>query len=161
MIFLTLGTQLPFDRLARAVDAAAADLDEEVFGQIGRTDFRPRNMDFTDVLTPTEAAARVAAARVIVGHAGIGTVLSAMRAGKPLVVMARKAALHEHRNDHQAATIVQLRRIPGIVVAETAEDVGAALADPDLPPIRTGASPSLARLIDTLRDEIAATSPRD
>jgi UDP-N-acetylglucosamine transferase subunit ALG13 len=47
MIFLTVGTQFPFDRLVRAVDEAFDNgaIDEEVFAQIGETSYRPRNFE--------------------------------------------------------------------------------------------------------------------
>jgi UDP-N-acetylglucosamine transferase subunit ALG13 len=44
------------------------------------------------------------AADAIVAHAGMGTIISALEFGKPLLVMPRLASLGEHRNDHQLAT---------------------------------------------------------
>lgn len=43
-------------------------------------------------------------ARLIVAHAGMGTIISAMTKGKPIIVFPRIAALGEHRNEHQLAT---------------------------------------------------------
>ena len=45
------------------------------------------------------------AAAAIVAHAGMGTILTALETGKRLLVMPRRAALGEHRNDHQLATV--------------------------------------------------------
>jgi UDP-N-acetylglucosamine transferase subunit ALG13 len=44
-------------------------------------------------------------ATAIVAHAGIGTILTGLEMGKPLLVMPRKASLGEHRSDHQMATV--------------------------------------------------------
>ncbi|QPM92553.1 glycosyltransferase [Pseudooceanicola algae] len=154
MIFLTLGTQLPFDRLVEAVDNAVDGLDEEIFGQIGKSGYKPKNMQVTDYMTPREFNDRFAAARVIVAHAGIGSILSGFNAGKPLVIMARRAELGEHRNDHQLATVAQMQRIPGIHVAETTEDLRRYFADPDLLAMSAGETPERTRLIGNLRKEI-------
>jgi UDP-N-acetylglucosamine transferase subunit ALG13 len=47
----------------------------------------------------------------------MGTILSAMRYCKPLLVMPRRAALGEQRNDHQLATARHLRGLGKIAVA--------------------------------------------
>lgn len=154
MIFLTLGTQLPFERLVRALDEVAPDLGEPVFGQIGNSRHRPAHFESVDFLAPVDFKARFEAARVIVGHAGIGTILSGLKAQKPLVLMARRAALGEHRNDHQMATVAQLGRIRGIHVAEDAAGLRALLRDPELVAMAAEASPVRQALIGRLREEI-------
>ena len=111
MIFLTLGTQLPFDRLVKAMDEVAPGLQEAIFGQIGNARVKPANFESVDFLAPREFKQHFDAARVIVGHAGIGTILSGLKAEKPLVLMARRVAFGEHRNDHQLATVSQLSLI--------------------------------------------------
>jgi UDP-N-acetylglucosamine transferase subunit ALG13 len=117
MILLTVGTQLPFDRLVDIVDRAAPALSEEVVAQIGDSDLEPRNLRWQRSVDPNEFERRFIAARLIVGHAGIGTVLMALRNNKALIVMPRRAALREHRNDHQMATCRALTDRPGVYVA--------------------------------------------
>jgi UDP-N-acetylglucosamine transferase subunit ALG13 len=53
----------------------------------------------------------------------MGTILSAMEAGKPLLVMPRRAALGEHRNDHQMATAMRLEDRLGLAVAWDEEEL--------------------------------------
>ncbi len=124
MIFLTTGTQIPFDRLVRAMDAWVAARPApapEVFGQVllGKTgSHAPRNFDWAERLDPERYAALFARADVVVAHAGMGTILTALTGGKPLVVMPRRAALGEHRNDHQIATANRLRGRAGLHVAD-------------------------------------------
>jgi exopolysaccharide biosynthesis glucuronosyltransferase PssE len=121
VIFLTLGTQLPFDRLVRAVDAwCAAAPGREVFGQIvdpGATGYRPQHMEWVSHLSPEDYRARFEDASLIIAHAGMGTIITAMSMGKPLVLMPRKAGLGEHRNDHQVATVERFGTRQGIHVA--------------------------------------------
>lgn len=133
MIFLTTGTQIPFDRLVRAMDAWVASRQPpvpEVFGQIlpSRTGSHvPRNFDWAERLDPERYAALFARADVVVAHAGMGTILTALTEGKPLVVMPRRAALGEHRNDHQTATANRLRDRPGLHVAEDETELPACM----------------------------------
>ena len=105
LIFLTVGTQLKFDRLVRAVDEwAGAHPQTEVFAQIGPSDYVPRHMPWAKSLEPKAFSERFAAADVLVGHAGMGTIISCLENEKRLVVMPRMARYQEHRNDHQLAT---------------------------------------------------------
>lgn len=131
MIFVTVGSQMPFDRLVAAVDlwAEAAQPEADIFAQIGDSQYRPRALRFTKSLTPAEFAQTVAQADVIVAHAGMGSVLTSMELGKPLVLMPRRGDLQETRNDHQIATARWLAERPGIFVAEQEQDLPAALSD--------------------------------
>ena len=123
MIFLTVGTHEPFDRLVKAADAWCNDTENhpKVFGQItdrADPDAHPKNFEWVERLTPAEFADRFAQAKLIVSHAGMGTIISALQAGKPIVVMPRRGHLGETRNDHQFATASKLAGRPGIHVAE-------------------------------------------
>jgi UDP-N-acetylglucosamine transferase subunit ALG13 len=119
MIFVTVGTQLPFDRLVQAVDDwAGRHPDEEVFAQIGPARaWSPRHMQHARFLPPAQADGLMKRADVIVAHAGMGSVLNAMALQRPIVIVPRRAALGEHRNDHQVATARWLEERPGVFVA--------------------------------------------
>lgn len=127
MIFLTVGTQLPFDRLVAAVDAwAVRHPEQEIFGQIsepGPSGYRPKNFDWVADLNPADFEARFRAASRVVAHAGMGTIISALGEGKPLLVMPRRPHLGEQRNDHQFATVRRVCPRPGILVAYDAEEL--------------------------------------
>ena len=118
MIFVSVGTQLTFDRLIGAVDEwAGAAPGREVFAQIGPSRLRPRNIEYARFLSPEECRQRMLAAKGIVAHAGMGTILTALEMGKPLLVMPRRASLGEHRNDHQLATAYRFAELGKINVA--------------------------------------------
>ena len=157
MIFITVGYQMAFDRLIGAVDDwARAHPGAKCFAQIGPTDVRPRTIPFVDFTEPEEFTARVQEASVIVAHAGMGSILTALQHGKPIVVMPRRAALRETRNDHQVATAERLRDRPGIHVAMDESELAPILDRlaelTDIPPISSEASPEL---IDHVRRFIA------
>ena len=53
MIFVTVGTQLAFDRLVQAVDAwVGNNPGERAYAQIGPATFQPYNMESTDFVRP-------------------------------------------------------------------------------------------------------------
>lgn len=109
---------MPFDRMVRAVDAwAGAHGRRDVFAQIGTTDWRPTHIEWTELLEPDEFRRRVREARVLVAHAGMGSILTALEAGKPILVMPRRGDLQETRNDHQIATARQFQSLGRVAVA--------------------------------------------
>ena len=130
MIFATVGTQLPFDRLIRAIDDwAGAAPGREVFAQIGPSRLRPRHIEYAQFVSPEECADRMDAAAAIVAHAGMGTILTALETGKRLLVMPRRAALGEHRNDHQLATVSRFTELGSVEVAVDETDLPGKLDD--------------------------------
>jgi len=166
MIFLTVGTHEPFDRLVQAMDkwCEAHPDHPPVFGQITapiETAYRPQHFKWVDRLTPTEFADQFARASLIVSHAGMGTIISALQLGKPVVVMPRRGHLGETRNDHQFATANQLATRPGICVAVDEGQLGhcinrtlAHLTDANAPQISEFAD---NRFTSALRDFILAS----
>jgi UDP-N-acetylglucosamine transferase subunit ALG13 len=118
MIFVTVGSDLPFDRLVRVVDQwALTHRRSDVFAQIGDTDLRPSHVAYRKFLEPKEFSQHIASASTIISHAGMGTILSALRAEKPILVMPRLHALHEVRNEHQLATARRLSAMGKVSVA--------------------------------------------
>lgn len=129
MILVTVGMQLGFDRLIAAMDALAPELEGPVIAQTGKGTYRPRHMEAREKLAPAEFETLVERASLIVAHAGIGTVVTAARHAKPIVLMPRRASLGEHRNDHQLATVRKLAGRPGILVAEDESELRSRIAE--------------------------------
>lgn len=121
MIFLTVGTQVPFNRLVRAFDEWCDRTGyTDVFGQIaimGDDDYRPRHFRWERFVSPRTYREMVSASDVIVAHAGMGSIITAMMHSKPILLMPRLAALNEQRNDHQLATVRHMQNRPGVNVA--------------------------------------------
>jgi UDP-N-acetylglucosamine transferase subunit ALG13 len=154
MIFATVGTQLAFPRLMRILDDIAGRRGLEVFAQTCEPDLALQHLKGKASLHPGEFAEAFQNARVIVAHAGIGTILSAKQYGKPLILFPRRASLGEHRNEHQLATVEQMRGRTGLYVAEDAGALEALLVRDDLSPADNAPSPGRAPLVAFLRDYI-------
>lgn len=150
MIFATVGTQLPFPRLIDCLDKAAGNLPFRAFAQTADPAARPTHIECQPFLTPAEHEARIAECTIIVAHAGIGTVLAAKRARKPLIIFPRRAQLGEHRNEHQLATARFLEGRPGIYVASDAEQLESLLRADDLEPPTEEVDPAADGLIEAL-----------
>jgi UDP-N-acetylglucosamine transferase subunit ALG13 len=154
LIFVTVGTQLPFERLVQAMDAWAGNHPgEEIFMQTGETTYQSRHCAFKPYTRPDEWEDCFSRAALVVSHAGMGTILKSLDRGKPLILMPRLAALGEHRNDHQVATAARFDGFPNIHIVKDSAELLAAM---DHPPIATAsadphASANLNQLIGALR----------
>ncbi len=127
-LFVTVGSMLPFDRLVLAMAAwAAAHPGAEVHAQVGQGGAAPSAMRCRPLMTPQEFQAQVLAADLVVAHAGMGTVIAALEAAKPLVVLPRRPEVAEATSAHQIDTVQWLASKPGIVVAEREVDLPAAI----------------------------------
>lgn len=156
MILVTVGTQLPFDRLIRSVDEwAGRHHRTDVFAQVGRTRWQPKHISWTQFLGSDAFRKQFDAARLVITHAGMGTVIKAREMGKPIIVMPRRADAGEHRNDHQLATAKRLRDLSNIHVSLDQDQLIKQLENIDAiqapPAIEDHAA---ERLINTLRNFI-------
>jgi UDP-N-acetylglucosamine transferase subunit ALG13 len=155
VIFVTVGVQLPFDRLVRAVDTWAEGQERQVFAQIGVTNFQPKHMTFERFLEPEKFSEICRESELIIGHAGMGSILTALEHGKPLLVVPRRAALGEHRNDHQLSTVERFRSLANVHVAIDEIELVDMLDDLDSFQPMAGAKEAATaspQLIATLRD---------
>jgi UDP-N-acetylglucosamine transferase subunit ALG13 len=118
VIFVTVGSQLPFDRLIAPVAAwARARGRSDIFFQHCGSAVDLSGFEHTAMLTPDEAARMFDRASVVVSHVGMGTVLGCLERGLPMVLLPRTAAQGETRNDHQSATARRFRDRDDILIA--------------------------------------------
>lgn len=119
---------LPFDRLIRAVDAWAGSHPETpVLAQIGNGRYEPVHARFVRLMPPADYARAVAEAQLFVAHAGMGSIITAIQSGKPLLMLPRLQSLGEHNTDHQLATVRNVANRPGLHHVDTDADLGAAI----------------------------------
>jgi len=156
VIFLTVGTQLPFDRLVATVDEWAGRTRREVFAQVGESSLSPANLEWAPTIDPTTFKEKMSEAEFVISHAGMGSILTALQYDKPILVMPRRAALREMRNDHQVATANWLAQQGRVSVAQDEAELSKMLDDLDsIRPtgrIEPWASPEL---LTTIRDFLA------
>ena len=119
MIFVTVGTQLPFERLVCTVDAWAATRTPrpEVLAQVGggRVDYA--NLRCVRSLDGKAYSEAIAHAQLMLAHAGTGSILTALDCGVPVILMPRDHRRGEHRDDHQFQTARRLEEMSLLTVA--------------------------------------------
>jgi UDP-N-acetylglucosamine transferase subunit ALG13 len=100
-VVVMLGT-MPYS-FRRLVDRLLQILPEDVHvtWQVGATPVDDLPIEAVSTMAPAELDAAIDAADLVVGHAGGGSALQVMRAGKCPVLVPREAAHDEHVDDHQ------------------------------------------------------------
>lgn len=118
MIFITTGTQEPFDRLVKVADELAAALPSVPFKvQAFTSVYKAQHIKVVNFMTPLEFEENMKQATLIISHAGMGTIISALVNLKPIIVMPRLIKYKEHRNEHQLATAKKLDTLKYVTVA--------------------------------------------
>ncbi len=118
MIFATVGTHhQPFERLVRSAIVLAAG--RELVVQHGHTPRLPsgRSVRWRRWLAPAEMQELMSEASLVITHAGVATIVDALRAGQRPLVMARRRHLGEHVDDHQLQIVDALAAMDLIVPA--------------------------------------------
>ncbi|MDE6098351.1 MAG: glycosyl transferase family 28 [Muribaculaceae bacterium] len=154
MIFITVGTQEPFDRFLRIIDEIVPELHEEVVVQAFGDRYTPVNFKVREFIEPDEFDEIFRRARLIVSHAGMGTIISAMQCDKAVIVFPRMASLGEHRNDHQMATARQMEKMNYVYVAYTGDELRKLMCSDNLAPLCRIDNSVSESLIDSLCDFI-------
>lgn len=126
--FVSVGNaQQPFTRLLDEVARISPQLPQPVLVQHGHTPFAAAGCVAVDFLDPARYAEQIRTARVLVLHAGAGSVLHAIESGHVPVVVPRLARFGEHVNDHQLAFARQLAQAGRVLLVEEAAQLAAAV----------------------------------
>lgn len=104
MIFVTVGSQkFQFNRLLKEIDELIENkvINEEVFAQIGVSDYKPQNYKYKEFVTQDEFNKYLDEARLIITHAGTGVIVNAIKKVKKVIGIPRLSKFGEHVDDHQ------------------------------------------------------------
>lgn len=114
MIFITLGSQkFQFNRLLKAVDEQVAEgkITDEIFAQIGSSDYKPKNYHYKDFLDRDEFSEWQGKAEIEITHGGTGAIIGAVKKGKKVIAVPRLSKYGEHVDDHQLQIIGQFKEL--------------------------------------------------
>lgn len=104
MILVILGTQkFQLNRLLKTMDMYIEQnvIEEEVFAQIGNSDYIPLHYAYDRFLDKEKFETYINSASLVITHSGVGSIISAINAKKPIIVYPRLAKYKEHVDDHQ------------------------------------------------------------
>jgi len=124
---VTIGLMYGFDRLIQEMDKIAGRIDEEVVMQIGETTYEPKNARSFRFASKEEMDGLYEDARVVVCHAGVGSILTALEHGKPVIAVPRRKKYGEHVDDHQLDIAGEMEKEGRITVVHDVEELGGAL----------------------------------
>ncbi len=114
MVFVTVGSQkFQFNRLIEAADALVASgaVEGGAFAQTGACTYVPEHMGHEAFLDREGFRVRMEACDTVITHGGTGAIISAVKAGKKVIAVPRKAACGEHVDDHQAEIVTQFAQM--------------------------------------------------
>ncbi len=114
MIFVTVGSQkFQFNRLLKKIDELieSGDIKEEVFAQIGVSDYIPKNYTYKDFVTQDEFKEYMDKADLIITHAGTGAIVTALKKNKKVIAIPRLSEYGEHVDDHQIQLIDEFKEM--------------------------------------------------
>ena len=130
-IFITLGSQkFQFNRLLKAVDELCEKdmVDaEDVFAQIGYSDYLPRNFSYKKFLDRDEFGSEMGKSEIVITHGGTGAIIGAIKKGKKVIAVPRCAKFGEHVDDHQLQLIKQFDELNLICTCEDTTELKKAL----------------------------------
>lgn len=117
MIFITLGSQkFQFNRLLQSADELM--IDEEIFAQIGYSDYKPRNYKYKYFLDREEYGSLMEKTDIVITHGGTGAIISAVKKRKKVIAVPRLCKYGEHVDNHQKQLINQFKELNLIYACE-------------------------------------------
>ncbi len=114
MIFVTLGSQkFQFNRLLKAVDEllAAGQIKDQVFAQIGYSDYTPENYKYERFIDREKFSQVMDKAEIVITHGGTGAIIGAVKKGKKVIAVPRLAKYGEHVDNHQLQLVEQFSEL--------------------------------------------------
>lgn len=101
-IFAMFGTQdKRFDRLLNAILASKFIKDNDVYVQLGYTKGEYEGIHCQEYYSEEELMHQIDIADLIITHAGVGAIVSALKLKKRVIVVPRLGEFKEQNNDHQ------------------------------------------------------------
>lgn len=104
MIFVCVGSrEYQFNRLLKKLDELIEDgkITDEVIGQIGSSEYEPKNFKWYRFLNRDEFQRLREQADLVISHAGTGALIGALKLEKQVIAVPRLAKYGEHIDDHQ------------------------------------------------------------
>lgn len=130
-IFITLGSQkFQFNRLLIAVDKLCEKKvisGKDVFAQTGYSDYVPRNYGYNNFLDREEFSVEMGKADIVITHGGTGAIIGAVKKGKKVIAVPRRAKYGEHVDDHQLQLVGQFKELDLICECDDVDKIGEAL----------------------------------
>jgi beta-1,4-N-acetylglucosaminyltransferase len=124
MIFVTVGLMVGFERLIKKMDDIAGEIDDKIVMQIGYTEYLPKNAEYFRFKDDFKEIQKLYLnARLIVSHAGVGSIMDALEFNKPIIIVPRRQMYGEHIDDHQLDIAKELEKDERIKIIYNIEEL--------------------------------------
>lgn len=132
LIFVSVGAgKIGFERLITEIDRIAGIIEEPVILQIGISEYEPVNADYFRFLPREEIIHYYKNARIVICHAGIGSIITALEMKKPVIVVPRLKKLKEHHDDHQLEIARELEKANRVAAVYNIDDLYCVIEEMD------------------------------
>lgn len=114
MIFVIVGSQkFQFNRLLKEIDRLIEEnkITEEIFAQIGYSDYKPKNYKYSNFLDRDEFSNIMSKCDKVITHGGTGAIMGALKQEKKVIVVPRLKRFGEHVDDHQIQIISEFKEL--------------------------------------------------
>ena len=114
MIFVTVGSQkFQFNRLLKEIDKLIDKkiINDEVYAQIGASDYLPQNYQYTKFLPDDEFNKYLKKCSLVITHAGTGVIVNALKLEKKVIAIPRLKEYNEHVDNHQIQLIDEFKEL--------------------------------------------------
>jgi UDP-N-acetylglucosamine transferase subunit ALG13 len=141
---------------------ARGEIPEEVFIQTGSGGFMPEGLETVETLPFDQMQSTLRDADIVICHGGTGSLITALRQGCRIVAVPRLFSKGEVYDDHQAEITNAFAERGLIAVANTADELSAALKSVRArePQSATSDPTQLIEHLQGLLDQWGAASPR-
>lgn len=126
MILILLGTQdKPFNRLGQYAEQLVKDsiVQDEILLQSGCSPFDSNVLKVLPFVDHNEMNQLIDKANLVISHAGVGSIVSALKKGKKIIVVPRRAHFGEHVNDHQQEIASHFQKNGYILKCDTYDEL--------------------------------------
>jgi UDP-N-acetylglucosamine transferase subunit ALG13 len=87
------------------------NITEEVFAQIGYSDYLPKNYNYKSFLDRNEFTNIMSKCDKVITHGGTGAIIGAVKKGKKVIAVPRLSKYEEHIDDHQLQIITEFKKM--------------------------------------------------
>lgn len=111
MIFVTIGTQKQqFTRLLEMLENSTELKNDEIVVQAGYTKYDSDRLRVLDFITFEKMEEYIDESEFVICHGGVGSIFTALKRNKKVLVVPRLSKYKEHINDHQLEICEQLEK---------------------------------------------------
>ena len=133
MIFISVGTsEFKFDRLLKIIDELCEEkkIDaNEIFAQIGYTEYRPKYYKYKKFLSKNEMDDYVNKCEYLITHSGAGIITLSLSSNKKVIVFPRLKQYNEHVDNHQIEIAESFKNKGYIIYAKNKEELQKCISD--------------------------------